>query len=354
MSLSKSSYSENENFKRRKLKKKISKTKFIVYFFIFQILFAFLTAPWIVYYGPFSNLKKTIVGTAMSTFSHQFLATMFLSDAKIQKILNGDSTAVSNYQSEDLSQINVKKNDDSIVVKNIKSTGFNGLLLIVSNPNKVKIGYSSKIGIQGEKTSEIAKNHNAVAAINGGGFQDKGANSTKLWTGTGAFPIGIIISKGKVVYPKNADENQKYVGICGITKGGILVVGNYSIAELRQKGVVEAINFGPDLIINGAIQNKDDTSGNGIDSQGLQPRTAIGQRKKDGAILLLVIDGRQGLQLGASMRDVQKIMAKEGAYNAVNLDGGASTTMYSNGKVINNPCDKFGERTISTAIYVEK
>lgn len=353
MSLSRSSYSENRNFKRRNSKKKISKLRFIAYFIVFQILFGFLTAPWIVYYGPFNTLKKNIVSTAMSTYSHQFLATLFLSDATIQKILNGDSTAVANYQNEDLSQINVKKHDDSIEKLTIKLNGLNGLLLVIHNPSKVKIGYSSQLGIQGQKTSQIAKHNNAVAAINGGGFQDKGANSTKLWTGTGAFPIGIIISKGKVVYPENTDESQKYYGVSGITKSGVLVVGNYTIAELKQKNVMEAINFGPNLIINGVLQNRDDTTGNSIDSQGLQPRTAIGQRK-DGAILLLVIDGRQGLQLGASMRDVQKIMAKQGAYNAVNMDGGASTTMYLDGKVINNPCDKFGERTISTAIYVEK
>ncbi|KOF55581.1 MULTISPECIES: phosphodiester glycosidase family protein [Clostridium] len=352
MSLSKSSsYSGNKNLKRRNSKKKISKAKFIAYFFIFQILFGFLTAPWIVYYGPFNNLKKNIVGTAMSTFSHQFLATMFLSDTKIQKILNGDSVGVANYQNEDLNQINVNKYDSKIDYKTVKSTGFTGHVLIIHNPTKVKIGYSSKLGIQGEKTSQIAKNNNAMAAINGGGFQDKGANSTKLWTGTGAFPIGIIISKGKVVYPKSANENQKYYGISGITKNGVLVVGNYTIAELKQKGIIEAINFGPNLIINGVVQNRD-TNGNNIDSQGLQPRTAIGQRK-DGAIILLVVDGRQGIQLGASIKDVQKIMVEEHAYNAVNMDGGASTTMYFDGHLINNPCDKFGERTISTAIYVE-
>lgn len=349
MSLSKSAYSDN--LKKRKSKKKIGKFKFFVYFIVFQILFGILTAPWIVYYGPFNTLKKNMVGTAMSTYSCQFLATMFLSDERIKEILNG--VQVSNYQNEDLSQINVKKHDDSIEKVPIKTSGFNGILLIIHNPTKVKIGYSSELGTQGQKTSQIAKENNAVAAINGGGFQDKGADSTKKWTGTGAFPIGIIISKGKVVYQQYQDQNKKYYGVSGITKDGVLVVGNYTIPELKQKNVVEAINFGPNLIINGVLQNKDEATGNSIDSQGLQPRTAIGQRK-DGAILLLIIDGRQGLQLGASIKDVQNIMAKEGAYNAVNMDGGSSTTMYLNGKVINNPCDKFGERAISTAIYVSE
>lgn len=352
MSLEKPGYRRN-NIKRRTLKRKNSKLKLAIYFIAFQILFGILTAPWIVYYGPFNNLKKNIVGAAMTTYSHQFIATLFLSDAEIQKIRNGGDVGVSNYKDEDLSQINVASNDDTIQTEKVTSENgkFSGQLLIIHNPKKVKIGYSSQLGVEGQKTSQIAKNNNAIAAINGGGFQDKGANSTQLWTGTGAFPIGIIISKGKVVYPKSGNYNEKQYGVSGLTRNGILVVGNYTINELLTKNVTEAINFGPNLIVNGVVQNRDE-NGNNIDSQGTQPRTAIGQRK-DGAILLLVIDGRQGFQMGASIKDVQQIMLKEKAYNAVNLDGGASTTMYYNGRVINNPCDKFGERTVSTAIYVE-
>lgn len=352
MSLERPNY-RRSNVKRRKSKKKNSKFKLFAYFIVFQVLFGILTAPWIVYYGPFNNLKKNIVGAAMTTYSHQFIATLFLSDSQIQKIRNGGDVAASNYKDEDLSQISVSSSDSSIQIKKVSSENgkFSGQLLIIHNPKKVKIGYSSKLGTQGEKTSQIAKNNNAIAAINGGGFQDKGANSTQLWTGTGAFPIGIIISKGKVVYPKDGNNNEKQPGVAGLTRDGKLVVGNYSINELLSKNVTEAINFGPNLIINGVAQNRDE-NGNSIDSQGAQPRTAIGQRK-DGAILLLVIDGRQGLQMGASIRDVQQIMLSEKAYNAVNLDGGASTTMYYNGHVANNPCDKFGERTVSTAIYVE-
>ena len=68
---------------------------------------------------------------------------------------------------------------------------------------------------------------------------------------------------------------------------------------------------------------------------------------------MLVIDGRQGLQAGATIKEVQDIMVQEGAYNAINLDGGASTTMYYNGQVLNNPSDKFGERPIPTIFYVK-
>ena len=82
---------------------------------------------------------------------------------------------------------------------------------------------------------------------------------------------------------------------------------------------------------------------------GVGPRTAIGQRK-DGTVLFLVIDGRQpGYSVGATLRDIQNIMYEEGAVIAANLDGGSSSTLYYNGKVINKPADLLGERMIPTA-----
>lgn len=322
--------------------------KLITYFVLFQFLFGIATAPMLVYYGPFDNLKKNIVGEAMSTYSHQYLATMFLSTNQINTILHGGDVGVSADVKQDLSKISVGNHDSRIQMEKVQGRKFTGLMLIVHDPTRVKVGYSSKLGTVGEKTSEIAKENNAIAAINGGGFQDKGTNSSATWTGTGAFPTGIIISKGKLIYPSesNADMQQQMNGVIGITKAGKLVVGTYSISDLLDDNVSEALCFGPTLIENGVLKT-------GIDTQGSEPRTAIGQRS-DGSILLLTIDGRQGLQAGASIADVQSIMKAQGAVNAVNLDGGASTTMYYNGKVANNPSDKFGERPLPTIIYVKK
>ena len=132
------------------------------------------------------------------------------------------------------------------------------------------------------------------------------------------------------------------------TKDGNLIVGNYSKAELKEKDVVEGISFGPALIVNG---EKMITHGDG--GWGVGPRTAIGQRK-DGTVLFLVIDGRQpGYSVGATLRDIQNIMYEEGAVIAANLDGGSSSTLYYNGKVINKPADLLGERMIPTAFVVK-
>ena len=165
--------------------------------------------------------------------------------------------------------------------------------------------------------------------------------------GVGANPAGIIISNGKVVYDDMKNENQKRDCVA-FTKSGKLLVGPYSIKEMKSFGVTEAVSFGPAMIING---RKAITTGDG--GWGIAPRTCIAQ-KKDGTILLLVIDGRELNSIGATLRDVQDVLYKCGAYNATNLDGGSSSTMFYNDKVINKPCGSEGERTVPSIIYVAK
>ena len=74
---------------------------------------------------------------------------------------------------------------------------------------------------------------------------------------------------------------------------------------------------------------------------GVNPRTAIGQRA-DGAVLMLVINGRQLSSAGATYDDVIDVMLQFGAVNAMNLDGGSSTVMYLNGELVNTPSSESG------------
>ena len=77
-------------------------------------------------------------------------------------------------------------------------------------------------------------------------------------------------------------------------------------------------------------------------------------KDNDGAIILLVIDGRQVNSIGATLKEVQDILYDEyGAYNATNLDGGSSSTLFYNDEVINNPSDSLGERSIPSIVFVE-
>jgi exopolysaccharide biosynthesis protein len=323
--------------------RKRARWKVVVGFIVFQFIFALVTAPLIVFYGPFDNVRKTVVGAAMTTLSHQWIAKTFLSEEKIQAILNEGKIETIQQDNSVIQFVNT--HDSSVEVEEIsEGSKFNGYMIIVSDPTRVKVGYSSKLGTAGEMTSQIAKANGAVAAINGGGFSDQ--TGTSIWTGTGGTPTGILISGGKVI-SNDLSSTKAKVDVMALTKEGVLLVGPHSIDEMTKLGVTEAISFGPALIVNGKATIK---SGDG--GWGIAPRTAIGQ-KKDGSILMLVLDGRQTSSVGASLRDVQNIMLEYGAYNATNLDGGSSTTMYYENEVLNNPCDPLGERSVPSIVYVK-
>ncbi|NRT27123.1 exopolysaccharide biosynthesis protein [Clostridium beijerinckii] len=211
----------------------------------------------------------------------------------------------------------------------------------------MKVAMTKFLGKMGEKTSQMAEDNNAVAAINGGSFIDKSTDGT-AYAGTGSEPGGFVISGGSVIYPKSGADEKKVENVIAFTKSGELVVGDHSLADLKKMNVQEAMCFRrPNIVINGIRQVKNKME------DGLNPRTAVGQ-KQDGTIILLVIDGRKITSPGASLYDVQEIMMERGAVNAGALDGGYSSTMYYKGNVINSPNAWDGERTVATAFYVEQ
>ncbi|MFD3156265.1 phosphodiester glycosidase family protein [Haloimpatiens sp. FM7330] len=329
------------------MKRKFS-TKVIVLFLIFQLIFFIITMPFIVFYGPFDNVKRIVVGSSMNSFRHQYIAKIFLSQEEINKILKQDDIEVFNQKNIKIIESNIRKKDmkaKNIERYNISSDRFKGYVIIVNNPFTIKVGYSTKLGEKGEITSKIAQNYGAAAAINGGGFAYKSKNKT--WIGTGGNPVGFLITDGNVKFQK-VNNNDEKLDVMAITKEGVLLVGKHSLNDMKRMNVKEAITFGPPLVVDGKGTIK---SGNG--GWGIAPRTAIGQRK-DGSIIFLVIDGRQPpFSYGATLKDVQNIMIKYDAYNATNLDGGASATMYYNNKVINNPSSPLGERAVPSIIYVK-
>ena len=335
-----------KKIKKRRITKGSTST-LVLLFIIFEIAFTAITGPLMVYYGPFKNVKTTVVGAAMTTLTLQWLATSFLSDEKINEIIKeqkAETIVQDNLDGKD-SGVKIEKIDDNSIERyDVTGKKYKGYILVINDPTRLRVGYSSKIGKEGQLTSEIAKDNNAIAAVNGGGFTDEAAGS--LWTGTGAHPSGIIMSNGKEVHNDIRSESTE-TEVVAITQSGKLLVGPHSVKEMRKAGVTEAVSFGPALIVNGKKTIK-----NGDGGWGIAPRTAIAQRQ-DGAIILLVIDGRQINSIGATLREVQDLLYDYGAYNATNLDGGSSSTLFYNDDVINNPCDSLGERSVPSIIYVE-
>jgi len=303
------------------------------------MVFASIFMPLLIFYGPFENVKRTITGMSWNTLRHQYIAKFFLSDKAINRIV-GSSFASDPYENgEEITKLKFdSSHNDKIEIFNIDGGSFNGKLMLIHDPTRIVTGYSNNFPKSGETTSSIAKRNGMYAAINAGGFMDQG------WSGTGGKPMGFIIHKGKVVY--NYKSNKAKQDTAAFTKDGMLIVGRHSVDQLLEYGVWEGVSFGPPLVVNGKPTIR---SGDG--GWGIAPRTAIGQRK-DGTVILLVIDGRRVSSIGASLRNVQDIFLKYEAINAVNLDGGSSTTMYVNGKIINIPADALGERAVSSVFMV--
>ena len=310
-------------------------SKFWVKFILLMFIFTAVSAPFVVLFGPFNNVKRAVIGAVLQS-RHPHYITWLFNDEQLQKILG----TVGVVKSQELFKFEAKE-DASLNLQKIESARYVGYILEIPNPKRIQVATAANIQEKGDTTSNIAKMNDGVAAINGGGFHDPNG------TGTGRLPYGFILHDGEYIIGKDVGPDED-VDFVGFSKSGNLIASNYDKTELKDMDASEGITFGPPLIVNG---EKMITDGDG--GWGVGPRTAIGQRK-DGTVLFLVIDGRQpGYSIGATLRDVQDILYEKGAYIAANLDGGSSTTLYLNGKVVNKPADLLGERMIPTAFIVK-
>lgn len=274
----------------------------------------------------------------MTTMHHQYLARWFYSDETIDKILEKhqviESMEITDTNLIDYDNLKrtskyeqqiLKKNSNNDLYKviQIKGNGYRGYLVAIYDPSKIKLATSKYLKDKGELITTVASRNKAKVAINAGGFYDPEFNST------GGLPHGTVIQNGKVV----SDYIDASVGggFIGFTNENKLLLGKMTKEEALALGMRDAVEFGPFLIVNGKPSF---IKGNG--GWGIAPRTAIGQRK-DGIVLFLVIDGRITSSIGANMLDLTNIMKNYGAYNAANLDGGSSTELWIDGKIINKP-----------------
>lgn len=234
---------------------------------------------------------------------------------------------------------NLLSSEDGIELYQVKSGTYNGYMMVVLDPSRVTVGTCRDKfnGSRGLQLKDIAKRYDALAAINGGGFEDKGG------VGNGGTPVGLVVAQGKLMHTGNAGQYNITVGF---NQDNIMILAkNMSKSEAKEKGIRDAITFGPALIVNGEPVTVKGAS------SGLNPRTAIGQRS-DGAVLMLVIEGRQASSLGATYADLISIMLEYGAINAINMDGGSSSLMYYKGEYVNNGVVLTGSRTMPTAFIV--
>ncbi|XWX61599.1 phosphodiester glycosidase family protein [Desulfitobacterium sp. AusDCA] len=321
---------------KMKTKTKKIRWKMIIAFIAFNLVLTVLLAPFIVFWGPFESLKVMAVGS-IATSRHPQVARIFLSQEKIDELMHAYDSAGT------FTGLNVERDkvvtdpSTGITIEDIKGPNFKGKVMLIKDPKRVQVAVTKEIGVAGERVSDFVKDTGAVAAINAGGFYDPNGK------GNGAFPDGLTVHNGEIVHN---NVGNKTVNIVAIDKDGKLIIGDMSADQIEQKHIKEAVSFYPNLVENG----KPAVSGDG--GWGIAPRTGIGQTA-DGTIIFLVIDGRQPTwSIGATLRDMMNIFLDYHAVNAVNLDGGSSSELVYNGKVMNKLWNVFGERYIPTAFVV--
>ncbi len=308
---------------------------------IFIILDILAICGFIIMYGPWDAIRNLYVNTAMKTKDHKYLAKVFYSDERINKIMANnyfieikeevelddiviDTSPKASYDNEYDEEILTRtpgNNDYKII--DIKVGISKGYLIAIYDPTKVSLIRSKNfnIGGYGEQVTTMCKRYNASVCINGGGFKDEGTGSD--------IPLGYVIDDGEIVWPSSGWDTATGNLIGFNSDGKLLLLANSTGNAALEAGMTDGLEFGPFLIVNG---KPIEIVG---DPWGKSPRVAIGQRK-DGVVLFLVIDGENYID-GASLQDVVDVMLKYGAYNAANLDGGHSSSLSINGKLHNNP-----------------
>ncbi len=353
---------ENEDYEEIKNKKTKKGNKFKRFIQVVLVLGIIgIMCLLFLLYGPFNGFRDWLITVAETSMTHQWVAELFYDDITINEVMKNnrveevkEDTDVESvviekepaepvelgvkYKNEyekqilakdlDKDEYNIYADEESYRIINIKGKGYTGFLAAVYDPSKIKTLVTNKLGVCGQYLTTMAKNNNAVLAVNGGRFYDPNYSSN------GATPRGVTYSNGKCM---TSYSYKSAGGIVGFNKDDVLVLSSTCTkAKAEKLNIRDCVTCGPFLIVNGKAST---VVGNG--GWGTAPRTAIGQRK-DGIVLFLVVDGRQVGRQGADMDDLIEIMQNYGAYNAANLDGGTSSVMAVNGKLINDPVDSSG------------
>ena len=189
-------------------------------------------------------------------------------------------------------------------------------------------------------TSDIAADNQAILAINGDyyGFRDDGAvlrNGELLRT---------TQRQGHITEALVIDNNGNFT---------IMDESQTDLATMDTSNIQQILSFGPALVNEGEIVvgEQDEVSTRSHSNQ--NPRTAIAM-VAPGHYYMVVTDGRTNSSTGLTLYQLATVLQNLGAKVAYNLDGGGSSTMVFNGKVVNNPTTNGQgnqERAVSDIVY---
>ena len=303
--------------------------------------------------GPSETVSNMLTMTLLETSALKFVPRIFMRESEVEAIQQA-TLLIEPEEKVDTSLIKIEKyvhkptatqsEADSLVeeekdIEIIHVTGdtFKGQLMIVKDPSRVFLGVTNEyFNSVGRHISYFCEKYNAVGGINASGFHDDNG------MGNGGNPVGMVISEGKIL--RGSDRQTT---IAAFDENNILHVGKFTDEEAKALKLRDGAGWGPALIVNGIPADT------GTNKTGLNPRSAIGQRS-DGAVLLLVIDGRHPNSLGAGYTDLIDVLMQYGAVNACNLDGGTSAIMYYEGQRITSIENYDIARSIPTAFLVKQ
>lgn len=336
----------------RNIKKWLTRAGLLLLETLLIVVLALYGVMFVLAKGPSPTARNLFVLSVRETSAVGFLANLFFTEEEIAQM---EMPAMEEYQEMDTSLIDiptterpdgaqadqwgfVDEDGDGIILDPIHGESYQGYMMIVLDPSRVIMGSKAEsFGVRGYTVAEMVEEFDAVAGINAGGFYDPGGQ------GNGSIPDTLVVTDGKIYYP----ERGVAQGFAGFDKSHILHVGRFTEEEIRAREIETGVCFGPVLIVNGEPRPEDSLA------SGINPRTGIGQRS-DGAILLLVIEGRMVTSLGATYYDMVEIFQSYGAVNACNLDGGSSSMMWYQGDYVNKCASVVGIRPIPTSFLVLK
>ena len=208
---------------------------------------------------------------------------------------------------------------NGILAVRIREELFRGVLILAKYPDRLSCAAAENWGIEGRTAGQIAAAHGALVAMTASGFRDSEKEGTAQ-TGAamcGGVPYGEHLKPGYKRIELRSD-NRLYV---------------VDAPDGFHPDCTDASEWSPALIVDGqTVVTKEDHY------NARNPRCCLGQTA-DGTVLMLCIEGRYLDSLGATAPECAEVLARYGAYQAMNLDGGTSAILWYDGRYITRCSD---------------
>lgn len=293
-------------------------------------------------------LTLCYLSTALLSANVYVLLKTFVIPSAVTKVAAETSSTTALTETGEVTTTDTSYQDDNISITittgNTSNTTYYVADITLSSADYLKTALAQDtFGTNITKTtSSIASSKNAIFAINGDYY---GANTS-----------GYVIKNGVIYRSTNRQSDYDDLAIYSDGSFGTFNESDTTAQELLDSGVVNTFAFGPTLVSNGQIAvSESEEVGQAMAEN---PRTAIGIIETDDGSLhyiVIVSDGRTDESAGLTLYEMAELMQSYSVTTAYNLDNGGSSTMYFNGKVINNPTtsgNTIEERAVSDIVYI--